>query len=341
MNRTSRFVRYQAQVRSQARAIATLVLSLGLLAAGTAAVDPATASPAKTTSPMVGIYLQGGFVAPAWLQSRLPKLLLYPDGTALIEDPKPVHGYVRSARIARVSAATASSFAHSLLNLAKTPNGGWGFPGVADVPSTQIKVRIAGSSLNSTVYALDFNAGGNVSAPQAYARKRLSGAVNAFLKRLGNGSPYSPASYEVWGQGEAIASGSGCAGTGSCTGGMVGMANPASVYCASIGGTPGITDTAAGQAGTCQLPSGEVVDEWVNYRAALKTLPVWPSGYRVPSSPDPIAGNSCVAIGASKLRDQLANKDDGGRWLLPSGQAFPVVLRAVLPGETACHRSAR
>ncbi len=49
----------------------------------------------------------------------------------------------------------------------------------------------------------------------------------------------------------------------------IGMANPASVYCAEVGGKTIIKKTPEGEAGYCQLPSGEVVDEWDFYRKHL------------------------------------------------------------------------
>lgn len=46
----------------------------------------------------------------------------------------------------------------------------------------------------------------------------------------------------------------------------VGMANPASVYCAKLGGKSEIRTTPEGQAGWCHLPDGTVIDEWDLYR---------------------------------------------------------------------------
>lgn len=47
----------------------------------------------------------------------------------------------------------------------------------------------------------------------------------------------------------------------------VGMANPASDYCVSIGGRSEIRDEEGGQAGYCHLPDGQVVEEWALFRA--------------------------------------------------------------------------
>ena len=47
---------------------------------------------------------------------------------------------------------------------------------------------------------------------------------------------------------------------------MVGMANPASVYCAKLGGKTRIEKTAAGERGICVLPNGAEIDEWELFR---------------------------------------------------------------------------
>ncbi|WP_342353247.1 DUF333 domain-containing protein [Providencia rustigianii] len=44
------------------------------------------------------------------------------------------------------------------------------------------------------------------------------------------------------------------------------MANPASVYCAKLGGKLDIVNTNDGQVGYCTLPSGEKIEEWSLYR---------------------------------------------------------------------------
>ena len=50
----------------------------------------------------------------------------------------------------------------------------------------------------------------------------------------------------------------------------VGMANPASVYCADQGGRVEIREGKDGQAGYCHLPDGRVVEEWAHFRASQK-----------------------------------------------------------------------
>lgn len=43
---------------------------------------------------------------------------------------------------------------------------------------------------------------------------------------------------------------------------VVGMANPASVYCVKQGGKLELVKTDKGQIGYCTLPSGERIEEW-------------------------------------------------------------------------------
>ncbi|QOQ80555.1 MULTISPECIES: putative hemolysin [Comamonas] len=47
---------------------------------------------------------------------------------------------------------------------------------------------------------------------------------------------------------------------------VIGMANPASVYCAQLGGKTRIEKTTAGERGICVLPNGTEIDEWELFR---------------------------------------------------------------------------
>ena len=44
------------------------------------------------------------------------------------------------------------------------------------------------------------------------------------------------------------------------------IANPASEYCASLGGISEIQRTAEGEHGMCTLPNGEQIEEWALFR---------------------------------------------------------------------------
>lgn len=48
---------------------------------------------------------------------------------------------------------------------------------------------------------------------------------------------------------------------------LVGMANPASVYCGQKGGGSVMRETAQGTVGDCHLPDGRVIEEWALFRA--------------------------------------------------------------------------
>jgi len=54
----------------------------------------------------------------------------------------------------------------------------------------------------------------------------------------------------------------------------IGIANPASVNCGTLGGTLEITDTPAGQTGYCHLPDGRACEEWGLYRDNVCTPPI-------------------------------------------------------------------
>lgn len=47
---------------------------------------------------------------------------------------------------------------------------------------------------------------------------------------------------------------------------VIGMANPASVYCAKLGGKTRIEKTTAAERGICVLPNGMEIDEWELFR---------------------------------------------------------------------------
>ncbi|WP_293764618.1 DUF333 domain-containing protein [uncultured Aquitalea sp.] len=51
---------------------------------------------------------------------------------------------------------------------------------------------------------------------------------------------------------------------------MVGMANPASVFCIQQGGKLEIRKESNGEAGYCHLPDGKVVEEWAYFRSLQK-----------------------------------------------------------------------
>lgn len=59
----------------------------------------------------------------------------------------------------------------------------------------------------------------------------------------------------------------GCSSAPASKAPILGMANPASVYCTEQGGKLSIKNEANGQVGYCHLPNGQVVEEWAFFRA--------------------------------------------------------------------------
>ncbi|MBB3882504.1 putative hemolysin [Acetobacter oeni] len=51
---------------------------------------------------------------------------------------------------------------------------------------------------------------------------------------------------------------------------VIGMPNPASVYCQKVGGTLEIRKEAGGSVGYCHLPNGRVVEEWSLFRSEAR-----------------------------------------------------------------------
>ena len=62
------------------------------------------------------------------------------------------------------------------------------------------------------------------------------------------------------------ACGGGGGGTKAAPGQWASMANPASKYCAELGGRLELRAEQAGEAGYCHLPDGTVMEEWQLYR---------------------------------------------------------------------------
>jgi len=309
-------------------AVAASALSLSAASANEVTGSAAkTVGSAKPGRPIIEVYTEGGFVAPAWTVSRLPEALVYADGTVITPASAPRHSYVRQALVGTVPEGRVADWTKSLQKLTKTPQGGWGFPGVADVPNTRVKVNLPGVRLNVSVYALSFTNG--LAPVQAKARLALARQLAAL--KPAKSKPFQASAYEVWGQVALLVK----------QGAGVGVPNPAAVFCQSVGGVSAIVETSAGQAGTCQLGDSKPVDEWKLYRAALATLPSWPAHYSIPEPKQDQPGGKCMVIAAASVKRQLGMTPDAqfeGRWLLPSGQAFPVILRPVLPGETGCQR---
>lgn len=297
---------------------AALVTSIPLLAGA-----PAGASQVSqpTGTPVVRISSEGGFVAPGFIKTALPSLVAYANGTALTNDVPETRPDLRSMRLHIVRQDRMRALAKVVAQAAVTPKGGWGTPGVADVPNTHIVIAYPGLRRDVSVYALSFTTGGNVTPAQATARKALRRALEALTAYVAKAprATWRPARYEAWTFAELFVSQG------------VGMPNPASLFCQSMGGALNISDTTGGQVGYCTLPDGSKQEEWAYFRASAPTLAHWPANVAAPAK-------ACTVVAEPAFRSALRGPNPTGRWLLPSGQAPTFVFRPVLPGEQACQR---
>ena len=300
-------------------------VSVGLFAV--AALLPLASAPATASvvqpkgTPVIVISSEGGFVPPGYIKSNLPSLIAYANGAVLTRFDSSKRPDLREMRLRFLAPSTLRALAAAIAKAAVRPAGGWGFPGVADVPNTRVQIGYAGITRDMSVYALSFTNGGDVTPAQAKARRTLQKAINTLdaAARAKAASAWTPASYEGWTLTPIVKP----AG--------VGLANPASVFCESMGGTLAIVDGADGQVGNCTLQDGTTVEEWAYFRSVSPTLAQWPAKVAAPI-------NECTVVRSSLFRSAWKGSNETARWLLPTGQAPGFVFRPVLPGERACKR---
>lgn len=292
-----------------------VVIALSLSAAPASATGSAEGKvPAWLT-----ISSQGGFVAPDYIKTQLPDLVVYSDGVVLRNDVSSIRSDVRNMSRRTLSTSWLKQQIRAIAKLTRTPKGGWGTPGVADVPDTRIRINLGSTQVNIGVYALNFT-NGNLTTAQVAARKALSKAVTTFRKTIAKqrATVLKPTVYEVW-VNEAIIDVGG-----------VSIANPAAVFCTSMGGVETNESTPAGETGYCNFGTLKF-DEWDYYRTESAKLTAWPTSA-------PVLTTGCNVVPASAVSSALKFANEAGRWLFTSGQAFSPVLRPVLMGETACAR---
>lgn len=301
-------------------------ISTGLLALAVmlpVVIAPAEAATARPKgSPVITVSSEGGFVAPGYIKSALPSLVGYVNGAVLTQSQAMPRPDLRAMRLHAISAGHLRDLVGAVARAAVTPVDGWGIPGVADVPNTRVRIAYPGLRRDISVYALSFTNGGNVTPAQASARRKLAKAIADLDKAVGTavGRTWTPATYEAWTMTPLV----------KITG--VGMPNPASVFCESMGGTLAIVDTPSGQIGQCTLPDGTVTEEWAYFRATAPGFAHWPESVAAPTK-------ACTVVRSAAFRSELKGDNESGRWVLPSGQAPVFVFRPVLPGEHACKRT--
>ena len=277
---------------------------------------PAQAATPKSIALQIGH--EGGFVAPRVIKYALPDHVVYNTGMVLSNDRMGFRSDVSYLSQRTLTKAEQTAWAKKLYLLTKTPAKGWGTPGVADVPNTTIRISLGKYQRKVSIFALNFTFG-DLTTEQVKARKSLTNALNSFNKLLNSKRTtiYKPTRFEAW-------------MNLSATGGL-GIANPASVFCTSQGGTLSIVDTADGQVGMCDI-NGVSQEEWAYYRAHASDFIAWPSKLDIPKS-------ECTAVLVRDVADGIATPGETPQWLLPDGQVVSIYFRPVMPMETACKRS--
>lgn len=282
----------------------------------------ATASAPKLTV-TIQVDQVGGFVGPNFKSARLPIVIAYSDGRVMSQ--KNSTGSVKEMYLGQVKSSALQRQTSLFLKAIKSPKGGWGMPGVADVPSTVVSVTVNGVKLTSSVYALGFTS--KAMSPESLAaRSTLTKIIDSLVKLAGSHVVFVATKYEAWPlRVEPKPAG-------------VGMANPAAVFCISQYGTliPASqlptppTPTPDSSVVYCHLSNGSYVEEWAYFYSASKAGIVWPSGVPAPTA-------SCVVVSAKPLL-KLIKSSGNKQWLLPSGAMTPITWRPILPLEVGCKR---
>ena len=281
------------------------------------------ASQEKATA-VIRVEHVGGFVAPSFRSARLPDVVLYSDGRVLAEHG--ASGSVKEMFQGSISAPVLRSEVAIFTKAIKIPTGGWGIPGVADVPSTQVLVEQNQKKRLAVVYALGFTSG-SLSKEAISARTYLSNAISQLILLAGKSTIYKPSQYEVWPQAPISA---------VFPNGV--EATPAAYFCLSQYGTlvsgkvsldlptpPPDLSTAY-----CHLSDGSYVEEWKYFYQESKRGAPWPIKVATPTG-------VCLSVLAKPFASILRSAATK-QWLLPSGAMINLTWRPVLPDEIACKR---
>ena len=305
------------------RTATTILVALTTLWPSGALASQVKASPAKAHV-VIAVEHIGGFVAPSFSNARLPDVLLYSDGRVLAA--RNIDGSVKEMFQGSISPALLRSELATFTRAVKTPPGGWGLPGVTDIPSTQVSVTQNGKQGLAVVYALGFTS--NLSKEVVAARSYLTKTIAKLVALAGKSRVYTPTSYELW---PAWPSSMGTPPGSPDT-------NPAALFCLSQYGTLVAgkvlldSPTAAPDISTefCHLPDGSFVEEWKYFYQIGKSGIPWPSQINPPTG-------DCLSVAAKPFASLLPTAGSK-QWLLPSGAMINLTWRPVLPGEIACKR---
>ncbi len=137
----------------------------------------------------------GGFVGPNVLTARLPEVVLYADGRVLV--PGNLHGSIREIYQGSITMKVLQSQIARFSKAIKVPIGGWGIPGVSDLPTAQVSLLQKGKKKSVAVYALGFSRG-DLTAGQIAARSYLTKSIAQLIALASKSRIYKPTQYEAW-----------------------------------------------------------------------------------------------------------------------------------------------
>jgi hypothetical protein len=193
---------------SAARRLSLLMIAATALSAAPSPATTPTAT-AETragqikTAPASSVRVEyaGGYVPMEYLYTRTPSILLVGDrlylpGIVPAVYPGPA---VLPIEERTVSRTTAVRRVEALFAAARTPNGGWGTPPVADAPTVVVTVTHNGRTRTASVPALGLdNVGPGVTTYQSTARGKLRRALSALESLTGRSTAFRPNRLEAW-----------------------------------------------------------------------------------------------------------------------------------------------
>ena len=167
--------------RTRFAAWSTAMLSAAALVAG---LIVGASSPAAAATPYAVLVIEdsGGFMPPSWAMRRTPRVAVYSDGTIYatsqvqtMQYPGPAAPGIRRKAGASIMRILAAADAAKVTD----PKFDWGFPGIADAPSTVFKIQRSarGPVMRIDIYALGID-GFGLTKEQTAARSLAAKLVD-------------------------------------------------------------------------------------------------------------------------------------------------------------------
>ena len=287
-------------------------ISLILMILSTILLSPSFAADIKTnkeSSNPLKIILEvshnGGFMPQYITRSRVPLLRLYESKEILVTQEKDSLILIKSNKL---TDKQISKIKKDFAPLTKITD--WGSPGISDASTTNVTLYLDKEKYSINIYALGMDYG--LTKSQKTNREKIRKVISSVEKLSGN-TNYKPKYYQAYKGYGVISEASG-----------LGIANPASVLCASQGYTSTSEEGPKGTTTLCNLPSGPI-DEWENFRNVQS---------HYPQLPTIISRNrDCIYFKANNEINKLPQLQS---FLEPSGALLPYALRAILPNEKPC-----